>query len=152
MFSVNHGPTYRERDRPSGDFGGHVGSLDQVMVRIIHSTAWSILDKHQIIHQPTKMDSLIGIRVFCQTISIVKCFKSINRYMYLHQQSQVAVVLHYKRKRVTDPFVCCDVTKYSLVFTVKNIYIFCSQLSCQRLRRHVTSRLCHCVGSVDMAA
>ena len=64
---------------------------------LIHSTAGSILDKHQIIHRPTKMDSLIGIRVFSQTILIVECFKFINRYIYLHQQSQVTVASIHPR-------------------------------------------------------
>ena len=30
-FLFNHVPTYRELGRPSGDFGGHVGSPDQVI-------------------------------------------------------------------------------------------------------------------------
>ena len=55
--------------------------------------------------------------------------------------SQVTVALHYKRKSVTEPFVFCDVTQHSSVFSAKCMYIFCSQLSCHRLRRHVTSSL-----------
>ena len=33
-YPFNQVPTYRELDRPSGDFGGHVGSPDYVMGRI----------------------------------------------------------------------------------------------------------------------
>ena len=50
-FLFNHFPTYQGMGRPSGDFGGHVGSPDLVMGRIwrlgdLLSTALGIMCAH----------------------------------------------------------------------------------------------------------
>ena len=58
-----------------------------------------------------------------QTFVIVKILNLINPYMHLHQQSLATIALGYKRKRVTDPFLFCNVTQHSSasVFTARHL-------------------------------
>ena len=110
-FLFNHVPTYRGLDRLSGDFGGHVGWTDRVTGRIwrladLLSTA--VLGAFR-----TNTKSPINTPIWIH-------WKEYNVFFYFHQLIY-SVLLRYKRKRVTDPFVFCDVTQHSIAQ--------CSQLS-----------------------
>ena len=87
---------------------------------------------------------------FIEDFLIIECFKPTNPYMRLHQLPQATVALQKKKGHRS---ICIrDVTQYGPVLTAKYMYNFCSQLSCHRLRLHVTSSLCHCIGGIYMAA
>ena len=71
-FMFNHVPTYRELGRPSGDFGGHVGSPKQVMGRI-----WRLGDLLPtallcVFGLPIYLMMIVRIRVYFYLIVIIK--------------------------------------------------------------------------------
>ena len=123
-------------------------SWHTILTSDVSLSPWSIRDMHQIIHRHTQIDLLKAI-VFFSDFWIVECFKCIIPYMRLCQQSQR--LLHCVKKEKGSQIHLYFAMWHNRAHC-SQLSIFCSQLSCHRLRRHVTSSLYHYVGGADMAA